>query len=149
MRLYLCDQNVPIGFGEEAEPLMRQVGAQISVRLLASDQLGGDAIQFLSQTPIPRVGPGECGGVHPLADVFADPGLAARLLVISGEERHGVDGQQPFAFVGVDPRSQPAVDVHRPRARAPRRRRLQAAATLGGSGSTPPASTALARRGSD
>ena len=122
-QVVLVRPDVPIGAGEQPEPLARRVGAKVSVGLLALDQFGGDAIQFLSQARIARVGPGQRGGVHPLADVFADPGVAARPLVVSRQERHGVDDEQPLALIGVDPRLPASRRCVRPRARAPRRHR--------------------------
>ena len=134
----LVRPDIPIGVGELAEPLPRQVGAKVSVGLLALDQLGGGAIEFLAQALISRVGPGERGGVHPLADVFADPRVAARFLVVSGQERFGVDEEKPMALIGVDPApSQPPMWMAEGESRSSAS--AKAAAALGGAGSAEPA----------
>src|SRR5208282_1809336 len=57
------------------------------------------------------VRPGQSCRVQPLADVLADPGMAAGTMAIPGQQRLGIDGQQPVLLVGVDPRPQPAPDV--------------------------------------
>ena len=53
-KIVLVRPDVPIGVGEQAEPLPRGVGAKVSVGLLALDQFGGGAIQFLRKRRSPE-----------------------------------------------------------------------------------------------
>ena len=81
--------------------------------------------------------------MHPLADMFADPRMAARPLVISGQERLGVDDQKSLALVGVDPApSQPSMCTAEGESSS--QSSATAAATLGGNGSTAAAGPATA-----
>ena len=107
-QVILVRPDVPVGPLVETEPLFGDIGAEVAVGLLAGDQVGRHAVELGLQGGIAGVRPGQGCRVQPLADVLADPGMAAGTLAIAGQERLGVDGQQPVLLVGVDPRpSQP------------------------------------------
>jgi hypothetical protein len=104
--------HVPVGIRIEPEAFVGKVCPEVAVGFLCGDQIGGDAIELRAQGRIARIGPGERGGVQPLADVLADPRMAARPVAIAGQQRLGIDRQQPVLGVDVDPLAEPAVDMN-------------------------------------
>ena len=103
--------HVPVGAIEQAEALFWHVGAQITVRLLGRDQLGGDTVELLAQCGVTGVGPCERGGVHPLADVLADPRVTAGLLAEACKQWLSVHNKQKIRFVSGNARAKPAIDA--------------------------------------
>ena len=110
-QVVLVRPDVPVGSLVETEPLFRDIGPEVAVGLLASDEVGRHAVELGLQSGVAGVRPGQGCRVQPLADVLADPGMAAGTLAIAGKQRLGIDCQQPVLLVGLDPRPQPAADV--------------------------------------
>jgi len=90
---------------------LRQVGAEVAVLLLAGEQAGDDAVEFRPQRGIAGVGPGEGGGVEPLADVLAVPGLEARAAPVAGEQPVLVDREEAVGGVSRDALPEEALEV--------------------------------------
>ena len=110
-QIILVRPDIPVGPRIEAEAFFGEVGAEVAVGLLAGDQVGHHLVELGFQGWVGGVGPGQRGRVQPLADVLADPGMAAGPLAITGQERLDVDLEQPVFLVGVDPRTKPAAQV--------------------------------------
>ena len=96
----------------ERPAIFLYVGAQIAICELAFGQLGGDVIELLSQLRISGVGPGQRGGVHPFADVFAVPDLPAGPLAITFEQPFHIQLHQTVCFIGFDARADPSAKMH-------------------------------------
>ena len=82
-QVVLVRPDVPVGPLVEAEPLLRDIGAEVAVGLLAGDQVGDDPVELGLEGGIAGVRPGEGRRVQPLADVLADPGVAPGPLAIA------------------------------------------------------------------
>ncbi len=106
MRLYLWDQNVPVG-----PAVLVEIGAQIAVWELALDQFGGNVIQLLAQGRVLGIDPGQGRGMEPFADVLAVVGLAAGPLAVALQEARRIELDQAVGFVDLDAPAHPAAQT--------------------------------------
>jgi hypothetical protein len=111
-----------LGYGgrtkEEALALLRSAGVksivdvQLTVGILARDESGCDAVDLLFQVRIAGVRPRQRGGMKELADVLADPVLAAGSLAEPAEQFVLIDDEEPRLLIGRHPRAEIAGELH-------------------------------------
>ena len=102
--------DIPIGTRKKPKPLRRKIDPKVAIRFLRTHQLRSHSVELLFERGVARVGPGQCGGMHPLAHVLADPFLFAGLLQVASQKRIGVHYEKPAPFVCVDPVPKPTLD---------------------------------------
>ena len=77
--------NVPIGSFVKSKALLRNVSAEVTVGFLGGNEGGRGLIELRAKALIPSVRPGKRRGMHPFANVFANPRMNAGLATKTGE----------------------------------------------------------------
>ena len=108
----LVRPDIPIRFRIEAEAFVRRVGPQVTVGFLRLDQFLGGVIQFLAERLVSRVGPSQCGRMHPLPNMFADPRVRTRFLAIAGQQRLQIDLGQAVFFIESHAMAEPTAELN-------------------------------------